>query len=386
MNAKQILSLLNKIIPKKNIILFNSYPAYSDNSLALYKYIYDNRKDLLEKYELIWGQESEDKIPPYLSRYKIKTVDKKSIHGIITFLRAKYVFSTHGYFPDLKSGNGQVQVNLWHGCGYKAMTQADRHYLGDTMLAMSPLYQKIESEQFGMGENNIFITGYPRNDALFYVSNELIKLGVDKTKYQKILIWLPTYRKANAGHEGIDGQIDSFGISSLNKETLGLLERVLREKKYLLIIKPHPMETVDIFSRDKLTNIIITTNTNLELHNVELYGLLKETDCLLSDYSSVIVDYLLLDRPIAMILSDLEAYKNSRGFVFDKVEDYMPGPVISNFNELFSYFENFDKINSEWASKRKKIKSAFHSYEDGYSSKRVCNHYLGGIYENSNRK
>lgn len=58
--AKCFLSFLNKIIHKKDIILFNGYPAYSDNSLALYKYIFDCRKDLTQKYKLLWGQESED--------------------------------------------------------------------------------------------------------------------------------------------------------------------------------------------------------------------------------------------------------------------------------------------------------------------------------------
>ena len=48
------LSLINAIVSKKNIIIFNSFPDVSDNSLALYEYIVKSRKDIFKKYKLVW--------------------------------------------------------------------------------------------------------------------------------------------------------------------------------------------------------------------------------------------------------------------------------------------------------------------------------------------
>ena len=53
---KELLSIVNKMIPKKDIILFDSYPDFCDNSYALYKYIIDNRRELYGKYQIIWAK------------------------------------------------------------------------------------------------------------------------------------------------------------------------------------------------------------------------------------------------------------------------------------------------------------------------------------------
>ena len=93
---QDVLMLANKVIRKRKIVLFNSYPAYSDNSKALYEYIINNRPDIAKKYRIIWGQEKGAVIPKDMKQYEIEAVDKKSLRGIFTFLSAKYVFSTHG--------------------------------------------------------------------------------------------------------------------------------------------------------------------------------------------------------------------------------------------------------------------------------------------------
>ena len=67
---------------------------------------------------------------------------------------------------------------------------------------------------------------------------------------------------------------------------------------------------------------------------MQLYSLIGECGVLLTDYSSVYIDYLILNRPIGFIIDDFEEYKNSRGFVFDKPDDWMPGEKIKTFEEL----------------------------------------------------
>ena len=119
------------------------------------------------------------------------------------------------------------------------------------------------------------------------------------------------------------------------------------------------------------------TNSTLGKNNVGLYSVLRETDILLSDYSSVIVDYLLLNKPIAMVFSDMSDYKENRGFHFNNIEEYMPGPIISCYDELVEYFINCEMINDKWEKKRIMIRNTFNDFDDGNNSKRVCDMFFG---------
>ncbi|MCD7709984.1 MAG: CDP-glycerol glycerophosphotransferase family protein, partial [Porphyromonadaceae bacterium] len=173
----RLLHVVNKIIPKKNIVLFNSFPAYSDNAAALYKYIISNRQDIVSKYKLVWGQDSEENIIRF-GENNTYFVKKKSLKGFWTFLRARYVISTHGYFTGLRSVHKQTQINLWHGCGYKSTPEHIFH--GDINIVTSDIFVDDAIEKFSSTIDCIKVTGYPRNDYLFHKTNHLSKLGIDR--------------------------------------------------------------------------------------------------------------------------------------------------------------------------------------------------------------
>lgn len=369
---KRLISFLNKIIPKKNIILFNSFPDFCDNSYALYQYILKKRRDILENYRIVWAVNSVFNITGITLSANTQVIEKKSIKGIWIFLHSKYVISTHGYFMDIKSANGQKQINLWHGCGYKDLPPEERGYRGDFNIVISNIHKKLYSEFFLIEEKNVFITGYPRNDVLFNKYSSLQKLNVDKTNFKKIVLWMPTYRKATQGHNGIDGNLSSFVSSNLSKAECKELNSVLRNNEYLMVAKLHPMEYTTLGAMKGLSNIKCISSKELENSGVQLYELLTESDVLLCDYSSLVIDYLLLDQPIAMVLSDMKEYKESRGFVFYPVENYFPGPIIANLQEMIQYLNNINEIDSKWISKRLELKNLFHYYQDQNSSQRVA--------------
>lgn len=371
-----ILHVVNKAVPKSRIVLFNSFPAYSDNALALYEYIIRNRPDIVARYKLVWGQASPDNGRVVFGSNNTFFVKKKSVKGFLTFLRAKYVISTHGYFTGLKSGHGQLQVNLWHGYGYKDTPPESRVYHGDLHVVSSEIFTD-DAVNLSVSEGGIKITGYPRNDYLFHKGEYLRILGIDKKAYKKVLIWLPTYRASVIGGIHNDGLATSFGIGSLTDDDLAELNDVLRARSYLLLIKPHPMDSVTLQGREPGSNIKIFTSDDLARSGIDLYELMTETDVLLSDYSSVVFDYCLLDKPVAMVLSDMAEYKATRGFIFDNVTDWFPGPVISDLHGLVHYLNNMDNINREWIPKRKELSLKFNKYRDGNSSERVCNLIFG---------
>ena len=64
--------------------------------------------------------------------------------------------------------------------------------------------------------------------------------------------------------------------------------------------------------------------SSIQKQKMTVYTLLRNADGLITDYSSVYFDYMLLDRPIAFAIDDIKEYGDKRGFIFETPEDYMP--------------------------------------------------------------
>ena len=373
---KKIFSWINTLVPKTNIILFNSFPPYSDNAKAVYEYLVENEKEITQKYKLVWAQDTDEFQESKELKNNGRLVRKKSIKGIITFLRAKYVFATHGYFSNVYEGKEQVQINLWHGCGYKGVSKEETNYLGKYNIVTGEIYQSIHAKIFNIEKNSVIITGLPRNDKLFH-PKQLPKIKeLNYSENIKYIIWLPTYRKAAFRHKGIDGNEDEFGIAYLARKGLDDLDQELKKNNCKLIIKLHPMDALVVNTVKHYDNIIFLTNKVLENNHIDLYDILPWTDALISDYSSVIVDYLLLDKPIIILSGDKKEYSQNRGFVFEDIDSYLPGPIIESYDELVQGIINIDQIDIEWKDRRLELKDKMHLYQDDKSTERVVEYFL----------
>lgn len=377
-----IIGLCNRMAKytrKERIILFNSFPDFSDNAISLYNYIKENRNDITEKYKLIWAVKQKPTNPDDFLGMDI--ILKNSIKGFWLMLHSRYIVITHNVHYGYVSANGQTILNLWHGCGFKGMNDDDLKYNnGDYNIVTSEAFISSHSKAFKIPADHVLVTGLPRNDVLYkHDKNVLDKLHIDRKEYKKIIIWMPTYRKAKFGHDALDGDEFTFGAYSMSRVQFEQINSILSSERYLLIIKPHPMDSATTDKTEKLSNIRCITNEELSHADILLYSLLAETDALMSDYSSVIVDYLLLDKPITLVMSDVDSYKNTRGFTFDNMEDYIPGPTISDFKGLCSYFEEMDGIDKLYETKRRGISKMLHQFHDGNSCKRVCDAIWGEV-------
>ena len=150
-----------------------------------------------------------------------------------------------------------------------------------------------------------------------------------------------------------------------------ILFDLLEKEGILLLIKPHPMDAICNMKLDNSPYIKVFMNKDLDECGVVLYELLAECDVLLTDYSSVFIDFLNLDRPIAFVCDDIESYAANRGFCFEPVKEYLPGEIVRNYKELESYLKNLDEINERWTEKRAEINQMFNCYSDNQSAKRV---------------
>jgi len=380
---KKFINFVNKIIPKKNIILFNSFPDISGNALMLYRYIVMHHQELLQKYKIIWTINQKDKLEARKTLDKFsdfrqyKIYKKKSISGIFQYCSSKYIITTHNYITGISTCGKQKHFNLWHGMPFKTIgKQIENSGSGDTIqadytLATSNVFQDIMAKSFGISKEHVMITGQPCNDVLFSENNSLSRLNIDKEKYQTIILWMPTYRKSILGSIREDGDSTAFGVMQIVEQYFSEFIMLLKESNILMIIKPHPMDAINDLQVPTNDYIKILNNNDLDVAGVMLYELLAECDVLFTDYSSVVIDYLNLERPMAFVCADLQAYTANRGFFFEPITDYLPGEIITDYQQLKYYIKNIDVINDKWQEKRKSLNRLFNQYSDSLSSQRV---------------
>ena len=167
--------------------------------------------------------------------------------------------------------------------------------------------------------------GYPRCDHFFWSQENLICFIKEKEpetldilnqikKYKKIIIYLPTFR------EKADNDLRRI-------IDFDLLEKKLREKNYLLIVKQHP--NIRLSKENNYKNIILLKST------MDVYLIIPFTDVLITDYSSVLFDYILLKKPIILFPYDKENYLyEEKGFYFDYMKLNIIGDIVDNFEDL----------------------------------------------------
>ena len=102
-----------------------------------------------------------------------------------------------------------------------------------------------------------------------------------------------------------------------------------------------------------------------------MYRLLKDTDALITDYSSVYFDYLLLDKPEAFIIEDMKEYGSHRGFVVDNPLDYMPGEIIESQEGFYGFLENCIAGEDAYKEKRLEINDKVNHYKGGGNCRRL---------------
>ena len=365
MKFKHLLaSIIHGLIPRSGrILVFSSFPDYTDNAYALYKYL---SEELKEKYECVWlysDKESLKRLPHVKGYYKY------SIQAFYYFARARYVFCTHGIYDFLRMRRRDKIVNLWHGMPLKTIgcmdpltggkNPARTHYL----IATSPLFKEIMHKSFeNVDPDKVLLTGQPRNDLMFQETDFFSNRGIDRSAYTRIGIWLPTYRRSIIGDIRQDGLFNDNGISFLSMDDLAKLDAHLQHTSSLLIVKLHPMDALQQVNFSAFKNLIIIKPQ--EFHE-QLYPLMGACDYLLTDYSSVWVDYSILQRPIGFVMNDITQYKGSRGFTIANLDTKLPGTVIDSYEKLVAFIASPTGFNSQHLS-------LYNTYCDNNASKRIA--------------
>lgn len=381
-------NLLDQIIPKKRQLVVTGGEKAEANAIEIANYA-------AEHYDFPVYYVVNDFFRPYADSILSKRVNRIDTNNKtrlkMIYLTSKYFISTHDVISK-KTPRNKVFVNLWHGVGHKKGWKDDsKRLMADITVATSDMTKEMFSHFFRISPDTIFISGYPRNDLMLRVKKEKSewkkKINNNLSKYDKIIIWLPTYNVTKDFRFRYDGnQIKFSDIFQAENFDSDKLNMILKENNSLCIIKPHPIYKVKDIDLSKLNNILLIDDDWIFERGLTLYHLIGCTDILITDYSSVMTDYTLLEQPIILFTPNFESYKKTNGFYFENVEECMPSELIFYEKDFFSYLKKILESNSDpMESKRKKIRDIYFKYKDEESSKRLSEHLFGKSTVSTNK-
>ena len=289
------------------------------------------------------------------------------------YATAKALFLTDYFFPAYacKPREGQSVVQLWHGCGaFKkwgystaekkwgaSKKELDLYPIHNTythICVSSPKVGFAYAEAFGCSEDAVMPLGAPRTDVYFDKSfvedcRKEICEKFPEIGGRKIILYAPTFRGNSIGKSYMKNMMD---IEKMGRR-LG--------NDYVLLIKQHPL-TADAF---KITNSGFAFDIS---RDVAIETALCAADLVITDYSSLIFEYALLERPMIFFAYDLEEYEDARSFYFG-YDGFVPGEIVNNTEEIISEIKrletNFD------VERIRRFRQDYMSACDGNSTKRI---------------
>lgn len=367
--CKLFIGLVNSCIPKYNKrVLIKTIPDFSGNGKAFSDYMVANKRE----FEIIWLVEKITIQPP-----GVKIVKKGSIQALVAYFTSRYVVTTHNEMVSTK-GRNQVYISLWHGMPFKKICylgEFDHQGMEDyssIRIATSEVMRSVIAACFREKANNVYITGQPRNDYLFDNKLSLDQIGV-VGKFKKIVFYVPTFRENQVdlrysnGEEIIDNNFLRTNDFDLNK-----LNAYFVEKQILLLLKLHPFEEKTFNQTHLASNIKIITSQQLNSLGLDINHVLAITDILITDYSSVYLDFMLKNKPMIFLVPDKDEYSKSRGgFALEPFDFWTPGGKVVSQKGLLKEITELINGEDHYHEKRAVVNSIVNKYSDNKSCERV---------------
>ena len=385
-----IIKLLKKMIrtPKSNRIIIETKPDYADNGRVISEYMVEN--GYTDKYQIIWLVEDPKKFQQYKTK-NVKFVRSIGKHHIQRTVRAyyyaltsKYVLFTHVFRWVEKKLPDQIYVNLWHGCGYKASRRVPgKENIFDYCLVPGRVFIDTKAEFFGCDKEKVLPIGYPRYNLYKKDNPEVAKYfaslssDASDSRPRKNILWMPTFIQTK-DLIYYDNPIPSIiGLPLMNSVLdLDRLEKICEEANVNLIIKRHRIgRAPQVDSEEKKDpHVFYLDDDILTEKRIQLYEMISRTDALITDFSSVAIDYILVDKPIGFTLDGLADYAKTRGFAFEDPREYMPGEHLYNLDDLEVFIKNVSNGVDLGKELRNKVIDVTHNKTDDYC-KRILDRF-----------
>ena len=361
-----------QIRPDSHIWLFSSTDNshYNYNSRYLFEYVKENLPEITPLFVINDPELRNSLSSKYGKQYCIET---ESIQGIRQALSAGVWFTSAG-LPAYGIGlhKKRLIINLWHGVPLKKIALLDPNLKKAARIYFKKIFSEnytcilttshelipLMARSFAVSEDKIKVWGQPRNDGLFQKNDchEILgQLFPDLPEYTKTVLYAPTFRDY--------GQVQLFPFKDFDQEQL---EAFLEEKNMLLFIRTHVAEQG---SAAPYLGKRIRFLGNEQAEDVT--GILNIFDCLITDYSSIYIDYLLTDKPMIFLPYDRQQYLDGRGMNFD-YDDVTPGPKPETFND---FLDALSPKEDFWKSERTRVNRLFNEIQHPCAAD-ICNKVL----------
>lgn len=298
-----------------------------------------------------------------------RRVTRGSLKYFYAMARTKYLINNVNFTDSYVKRPGQIEIQTMHGTPLKTLgldvpgeleTQEERDRFlrrrarWDYLVVQSPRAKEITTSCYDY--HKAFLeTGYPRNDSLFArnnpesIANIKERLGFSRKK--KLVLYAPTWRVKNSFELKLDmGRLVSeFGDS------------------YEFALRVHQFAYAGVNPADLPEGV----------HDVSLVkdmeDLLLISDVLITDYSSVMFDYVLLKRPILFYVYDLENYRDVlRGFNVS-LEDEAPGPLLETTDDVLDAISSIDDFENRYHEAFANFYEKYCSFEHGDACEQIYN-------------
>ena len=341
---------------------------FTDNSKYLYLYFLRHNRNAvwITKNPDVYNQLKSESFPVAMAYSK---------EGKKYCRRARFIFVCTGYY-DLNENwiGGATCIDLQHGLPLKKImyddevnkllfTKSAKIHRIITKIPLKNYYATSSSKRFSeiyknalkINDNQILQYGLPRNDCFF--DGTLKPRKYSNIKYSKLIAYMPTHRNTGSTPVAIN---ELFDLKKLNAFCI--------KNDILFVVKKHFYHNKEVTDVSEYSNIIDLTGQAFDTQE-----LLFNANMLISDYSGVYIDYLLLDRPILFYAYDYENYlKTDRKLYFD-YKDVAPGYIVSTFEELFDRINEVCLKGFSVQNKHYKVKKMFF---DTDNQGLVCQKYL----------
>ncbi|MDO3412077.1 CDP-glycerol glycerophosphotransferase family protein [Saccharibacillus sp. CPCC 101409] len=294
------------------------------------------------------------------------------------------VVTTQANYP---FNDKQINLELWHGFPLKAMANMDvgdkrtaqtvKDWWGkiDLISSYSSTFNTIFNACIGTDIRKFHITGAPRNDLLNKGNRAWLEKQFNiNLEAQKVVFYTPTFRSSHFNPNKNEGSKQWNNLFGFENFDFASFNDFLEDNNIYLFTKLHWVEENLLKEQLKLLNssrVKLIEESQIETNNLDFYEILGAADALITDYSSIYFDYLLLNRPILFIPVDIDIYKDKRGFLLEPYDAWTPGPKVTSQiefqKELLFSFNN----HSYFETDREKLKTIVHHYRDFSSSQRV---------------
>lgn len=363
------LTALLRITPKRRTkIVVHSRPDFEDGALAVLDELLARGYKPLVLLETPLAQHAD---VSDLVEHGVTFAEKNSTRGRLHYLTAGTVFTTHPVYRAHAPVGSQKLVYIGHG---EPLIKASGYWIGEeaigatVAIASSTVGKAFRCVQHGLRPDKVLLVGAPRNDRLLRAEPEQMRQAVARwlpDQTSNLFLWLPTFRGDISG--GLDG-VDLDTGTPLDLEELERVDRWLAANRSAILLKPHRRSRAIPESLERIRTI---DEAALNRARLPLSSILAAADCLITDASSIWVDFLLLSRPLICCFPDLEEYRSTRGLNLEPYDAWFPGPLVTDAQGLVEEMARVTAGADPYADKRDWLARAFHAHRDGMASPRL---------------